>query len=345
MKIEGFQGRLRLRFTYQGVRKCLSLGLPDTATNRRKVEAVVLWIESDIERGCLDVSLNKYRVKGEQRQPKTSTFKQISQEWLKANRGDADKRTIQWYQGAFKRIDDLEIDEINYSDVLTALKDLRSTTARRYLTIYKSCWEWSLEQRLIDRVDNPFKGISLGKKKKAERPEPFSAREIRLILDGFNEFYPEYNSFISFLLETGCRLGEALGLKWQDLNKELTVITIKRQLTRGEVKLPKNNKIRRYKLSLTTTALLTTLSKDKLYVFHDGSWDDRGIYKRWRRVLLEKQIKYRKPYNTRHTFVSHCLEMGSNLYEIAQVTGHDPTVLLSNYAGMLSEPEAPVIKY
>lgn len=345
MRIEGFKGRLRLRFTYQGIRKCLSLGLPDTATNRLRAEQVALLIRSDIERGCFDFSLDKYREKKDQIKPASTTFESIAKEWLKANKNGLDNRTLQWYEGALKRVNHLELKTLIYSDILTALNGLSNTTAKRYLTIYKTCWSWGLQHRLFDRVDDPFKGVFISKKKQSTRIEPFNSKEIKLIINGFDEFYPEYKSIIVFMLETGCRTSEALGLMWKDFSKELTSVTINRQLTRGELKPPKNGKIRRYKLSLSTTALLTVLPKNKPFVFHGGDWDDRSIYTRWKKVLTEKNIKYRKPYNTRHTFVSHCLESGANVFQIAQVTGHDPNVLLSNYAGVISEPEAPSIHY
>jgi integrase len=43
-------------------------------------------------------------------------------------------------------------------------------------------------------------------------------------------------------------------------------------------------------------------------------------------------VSYRKPYNTRHTFISHALASGMNPMTIAQMAGHDPEVLFANYA-------------
>ena len=53
-------------------------------------------------------------------------------------------------------------------------------------------------------------------------------------------------------------------------------------------------------------------------------------------------IEYRLPYNTRLTFISHCLAAGMNPVEVAQMTGHNLRTLLEKYAGLIkATPEAP----
>ena len=61
--------------------------------------------------------------------------------------------------------------------------------------------------------------------------------------------------------------------------------------------------------------------------------DDHNFRNRaWKTVLKDAGVSYRKPYNTRHTFISHALAGGLNPMTIAQMAGHDPEVLFSNYA-------------
>jgi integrase len=61
--IEVFQGRLRLRLPrqlFEGRQKYLTLGLPDSAVNRRMAEAKAKLIESDIALERFDHTLVKY---------------------------------------------------------------------------------------------------------------------------------------------------------------------------------------------------------------------------------------------------------------------------------------------
>ena len=55
-------------------------------------------------------------------------------------------------------------------------------------------------------------------------------------------------------------------------------------------------------------------------------------------------IDYRRPYNTRHTLISHGLEAGMNPVAIAALTGHDVRTLYENYAGLVDPVLSPVLK-
>lgn len=66
VSIEEYQGRLRLRFRYEGKRCAISVGLPDSAVNRRVAQQKAAQIELDIASGNFDSTLTKYKpVKGD----------------------------------------------------------------------------------------------------------------------------------------------------------------------------------------------------------------------------------------------------------------------------------------
>ncbi len=46
---------------------------------------------------------------------------------------------------------------------------------------------------------------------------------------------------IYFILKTGARFGELRALKWQDINWETGILSIKRSVFRGIMGIPKNN--------------------------------------------------------------------------------------------------------
>ena len=74
-----------------------------------------------------------------------------------------------------------------------------------------------------------------------------------------------------------------------------------------------------------------------------GAIDDHNFRNRaWKTVLTRLEIDYRKPYITRHTLISHALDLGMNPVAVAQLTGHDVQVLYQNYAGNVnSRPRLP----
>lgn len=74
-----------------------------------------------------------------------------------------------------------------------------------------------------------------------------------------------------------------------------------------------------------------------------GAIDDHNFRNRaWKTVLTRLEIDYRKPYNTRHTLISHALDLGMNPVAVAQLTGHDVRMIYQNYAGNVnSRPRLP----
>jgi integrase len=76
---------------------------------------------------------------------------------------------------------------------------------------------------------------------------------------------------------------------------------------------------------------------------HGHAIDDRNFRNRaWKTVLSGLNIDYRKPYNTRHTLISHALDLGMSPVMVAQLTGHDVATLYENYAGSVnSRPRLP----
>jgi integrase len=47
-------------------------------------------------------------------------------------------------------------------------------------------------------------------------------------------------------------------------------------------------------------------------------------YRRWTEVLETLPLRYRKPYNSRHSFISWRLMIGHNRLLVAQEAGHSP---------------------
>lgn len=76
-----------------------------------------------------------------------------------------------------------------------------------------------------------------------------------------------------------------------------------------------------------------------------GAIDDGNFRNRaWKPILIRLEIDYRKPYSTRHTLISHALDLGMNPVMVAQLTGHDVQILFQNYAGNVnSKPRLPEI--
>lgn len=56
-----------------------------------------------------------------------------------------------------------------------------------------------------------------------------------------------------------------------------------------------------------------------------------------------KVARYRCLYNTRHTFISLCVEAGVPIPQLARWVGNSPEIIMRHYAGVISSLEVPVL--
>ncbi|MYN28445.1 tyrosine-type recombinase/integrase [Duganella sp. CY42W] len=58
---------------------------------------------------------------------------------------------------------------------------------------------------------------------------------------------------------------------------------------------------------------------------------DKAIRQRWRRILKAAGVRYRNPYQTRHTFASSLLMLGANTLYVASQLGHENTAMIERH--------------
>nr|WP_229505038.1 tyrosine-type recombinase/integrase [Massilia mucilaginosa] len=73
-------------------------------------------------------------------------------------------------------------------------------------------------------------------------------------------------------------------------------------------------------------------------VFHNptygAQWEgDKPIHRRWRRILKQAGVRYRNPYQTRHTFASSLLMLGELPLYVASQMGHTDTTMITRTYG------------
>ncbi len=191
--------------------------------------------------------------------------------------------------------------------------------------------------------DNPWSAIRI-KVPPKQPPKPFYIDEIRRILAQFEGQH--YYSYVLFLFSTGCRTGEAIGLRWKHIQGDR--VWIGEALVKGICKSTKTNRARTIPIPIACAPYLIkppSASEDDL-VFTSVTGcaidDDNFCNRYWKPALEAAGVPYRRPYNTRHSFVSNCLQSGLTPIEVASLTGHTPQVLFENYAGLVTKPKIPI---
>ncbi|MFM7425770.1 MAG: tyrosine recombinase XerC [Elainella sp.] len=221
-------------------------------------------------------------------------------------------------------------------------RKLQPATIKDRLTTISACWKWAQKQRLV--TSNPWvEPLRLVTVPPTQKPRPFTQAEIAAILEAFrgNKYYAHYADFVEFRFGCGCRIQEAIGLRWQHLSDDCSTIWIGEAVSRSKKrKTTKTNRAREFKLSARLQQILLARRpadwQPDGIVFpapEGGLLSDTNFSQRaWKKVLAELKIPYRKFNSARHTFASHALARGVKPMAVAEIAGHDPEVLFKHYA-------------
>lgn len=339
------RGRLRLVWSYLGRRYTMALGLPDSPINRRIAEGKASIIYGDIISGNFDRGLEKYRAEGDRAEPLTAAslvdrwieFKAQQKETARAKYGPLGKQVREFFKSREARAIDEE-EAHKFRDWL--LKQNSPATTKGKIGHLRSCWNWGIKRKLV--IENPWTEVKL--KVPPIQKKPFTLQEIGLILAQFRgdpRLLP-YADFVEFLLSVGCRPGEAIGLRWRHLTPDCSAIWIGESLGRERVTKPtKTNKDRAFQLSPKVAAMLrrrkpkNAKPDDLVFTTATGKQIIDSYFRRvfWLPALEAAGVPYRRPYNSRHTFISWGVDSGIHPIEISEITGHTPETLYKNYLG------------
>ena len=146
---------------------------------------------------------------------------------------------------------------------------------------------------------------------------------------------------IVFLLETGLRRGELLGLMWSDIDMERATLHVQRSVSpengRPAVRPPKWNSYRTIPLMPDTLALIQRQPKRSLYVLPaprgDGFEEPNHFSRRVYHFFLSFPEEYRcTAHELRHSYASQLMRRGVDIYTISKLLGHhDITITAAVY--------------
>lgn len=356
--VESFQDRLRLRLPRQvckGRSRYLYLGLADTPKNRKIAQAKAMLIESDIVFERFDPTLDKYRPPdytpaivpaGNLTLPELwQRYVAFKSNTLSPTTLNTDFRKITNHIQALPTAEFTQAHKIRDS----LLGRLSPDAARRVLMQIKACCTWAVGEGLIE--SNPFVNLPSIRVAKSRSINPFSRQERDLIIQAFeqSEYYSYYTPFVKFLFWTGCRTSEAVGLQWQHIGPSLEFISFEEALVGKIRKETKTHSNRKFPTNKALKALLESIQPAQVYpntpvfVSKEGKTVDphNFLNRAWRSVMKPLPIKYRPQYNTRHTFITLCLEDSIPVTQVAAWVGNSPKTIWTHYAGLVNLLEVP----
>ena len=258
--------------------------------------------------------------------------------------------------------DNCRIKDINKPKILSwqnSISDYSYKYKSKLRYILYSCFRYLSMYYDIDNVIakvEPFR-----KPNTKKEMDIWTLDEFRKFINTFDDDI-EFKTFFSLLYYTGCRLGEALALNYNDFNiktgklkiyksittkiyktasdKNYLVTTPKNQSSFREILLPK---VLIDQLNEYIAEIPDARSSDFLFGL-TKPFDDNTIYRRLNTHCAMAEVKKIRVHDFRHSHVSLLIEHGANIVLIAKRVGHtDTQQTLNTYSHLFPNSEQDLI--
>ncbi|HDI1195757.1 TPA: DUF3596 domain-containing protein [Salmonella enterica] len=245
-----------------------------------------------------------------------------------------------------------------------AVKGRSVPTVNYYMAITSEMFKFAADNGYMDAT--PFNGITPLKKSRQE-PDPLTPNEFDRLIEACH--HQQLKNLWTLAVYTGMRHGELCALAWEDIDLKARTLTVRRNYTRvKEFTLPKTDSGTDRVIYLTEPAVdalknqatLTRLGKQyqievKLreygrttihpctFVFNPQTvrqsksfgyhYVVQSVSSAWEAAIKRAGLRYRKAYQSRHTYACWSLTAGANPSFIATQMGHASAQMLYNVYG------------
>lgn len=239
--------------------------------------------------------------------------------------------------------------------VINYVLEFYPNQAKRYLKQISACLSWGKKRGLVKSNSLPdFLSTMTSRKSKNEDSDirAFTVIERDAIIKAFREgtferfkgSHTQYADYIEFLFLTGARTSEALGIKWDHIDLDKKFIIFQEALvmaTNGR------KSVGVQKRGLKTQKKRVTPISDRLHKMlverkKQSSSLDENVFSNidhhsfraapYKLVLERLGIDYRKPYQTRHTYITILANYSDlKLHQIAKICGTSTAVIERHY--------------
>lgn len=261
--------------------------------------------------------------------------------------------------GYFGRMRLAEIEPRNVKEYAArvAARGVAPNTVRLAIAPVRALLATAFEEGLIR--SNPAAGVRIAQRIEedadAQRPKALTEAELRRLLAKIPD---EHRLFIEFLAHTGLRIGEAVALRWQDVDLGRRRVQVRRRLYLGSFAPPKSRYGRRdVPLSPGMAQRLWTIRKDRhpadvdpLFPSRSGGYlDASNLFARVLKPAARAAgVSWCGFHTLRHTCATLLFRRGLNAKQVQVWLGHhSPAFTLATYVHLLPDdlPDAAFLDY
>ena len=352
---------IRIRFTWNKKRCCETLPFPQTTKGIAAAEGLRSQVKQLDRLGALTTEkyIELFPTTRSGAVSQMPIFFDYAQEWL--NSLQIVESTRKNYRSTMQNywiphLAHMPIDAISpvlMRKIVNGIEWTSPVRRKNAVRLVTSLFNQAVSDELIQR--NPARSIPATRVVKREL-DPFSRAEADAVIAKLYEvtsgLQAIYACFFEFSFYTGMRPGEAMALRWSEVDTRNRTARVCRIRLYGKIQERTKTKTSREVLlndqalqALEKARPLTAARSD--YVFApEGSGDKSELYVRsetgpkryWLLALRKLGMRHRRMYDTRHTYATMCLMAGMNPAFIASQLGHSVQILLSTYARWISSP-------
>jgi integrase len=349
------ESSIEISFMYQGTRCRERIALKPTAANLKRAENHRAAIQHAIATNSFDYALtfpkSPNALKFATHKGDVHLLEAYLETWLDEQKVHLTSST---YNGYRKIVDgqlvpwfgSLTLSTIGKKDVKEKLKDVvaGNKTLANIQSVLRKAMADAVDDELIE--NNPFAGWTYSKKeapKERDVIDPFTKEEQAVILSSLSG---QGRNLIQFAFWTGMRTSELVALDWNDVDFVRGVVVVSRAMTQQskEAEVTKTDAGNR-EVKLLAGAMEALLAQ-KQHTWLAGNevfqnpntmerWaGDQPIRKTlWTYALKRGGVRYRYPYQTRHTYASMMLSAGEHPMWVARQMGHADWTMIARVYG------------
>lgn len=356
---------LRIHFSYKGVECRETLSMAPTPSNTKYAERLRSEILNAIERGNFSYANyfpNSQRARIFGHVASNITISELLHNFLEQAERTLQPSTVVGYKKVcqahlFDVFGKIPVKELSPAFIRKWISSLNLTakTVRNILIPLRAILEEAINDDILQR--NPLDRVVLTRVlnkqtiKSDYAPDPFDINEISAILSQAKD---QARNLFQFAFFTGLRPSEIIALEWRDIDWVNGLIRIKRAVVEKQEKCTKTEAGERDIMLLPPA--LEALQAQKVYtfladkrIFHNPRtqqpWETHAQIRKtcWKYILKKAGVRYRNPYQTRHTYASMMLSAGENMLWLAKQMGHrDTEMVIKTYGKWIPDPSTKV---
>ncbi len=196
------------------------------------------------------------------------------------------------------------------------MAETTSSTANRHLTLLNAIINKMIKLKIY-KGENPCLGM-VKEKEQPVRERYLTKEEIRDVLT----YVPERSqNLIAFAISTGMRQGEIMNLDWKDIDFTSNIINVDKTKSGKKRRVPMMASLRNLLMNMNPQRNGKVFTLSVKQVDYD-----------FKHALEQAKIENFRFHDLRHTFASHFMMNGGNLYTLKEILGHSDIRMTQRYA-------------